>query len=247
MGARTSSIEWKRISVEGAAIVVSILLAFSIDAWWNNYRDRSEERGILLGLRAEFEQNLAFIETELSYRGAVVASILKIFEASDGRTTIEPDVLDELIGDITWWRNIDYSRGAIDGVLQSGRLSLVENEELRRLLASLPSRYDSTTRSEMNDQHTTVNVVLPYLNTHASLGQIANTMAKGRPGTGLAATPPVYPGGEPRDHSELLGDPEFLGTLVQEHWNHLEAITAYQSLETTLETGLRLIEQELKE
>ena len=244
--ANTNHIQWKRLSAEGAAIVVSILLAFSIEAWWDNNQDRSEEQGILLGLKSEFEQNLAFIETELSYRNAVIDSILKIFDASAAKTSIEPKKLDELIGDVTWWSNIEYARGAIDGLLQSGGLSLIENEELRRVLASMPSRYDSTERAELNDRYTTVDVVIPFLNTHASLSQIANTMAKGRPGTGLSSTPPVYPAGEPRDHTKLLRNPEFLGTLVQEHWNHREARTAYTSLKAALENGVRLIDQELK-
>ncbi len=68
--ANTNNIQWKRISAEGAAIVVSILLAFTIEAWWEKYQDRSEEQGILLGLKSEFEQNLGLIEIELSYRRA---------------------------------------------------------------------------------------------------------------------------------------------------------------------------------
>ena len=109
--ANSNNIQWKRISAEGAAIVVSILLAFSIEAWWDDYQDRGEEQGILLGLKSEFEQNLAFIEIELSYRNAVIDSILKIFDASVAQTSIEPEILDELIGDVTWWQNIEYSRG----------------------------------------------------------------------------------------------------------------------------------------
>jgi hypothetical protein len=110
----------------------------------------------------------------------------------------------------------------------------------------MPSRYDSTTRAELHDRYTTLNVVTPFLNTHASLSQIANTMAKGRPGTGRSSTPPVYPAGEPQDHTALLHDPEFIGTLVQKHWNHREAITAYESLKAALENGVRLIDQELR-
>ena len=244
--ANTNNIQWKRPSAEGAAIVVSILLAFSIEAWWDDYQDRSEEQGILLSLKSEFEQNLAFIEREISYRNAVIQSILKIFDASVGQSSIQSEVLDELIGDVTWWQNIPYSRGAIDGLLQSGSLSLIENEELRGILASMPSRYDATTRSELDDRDFTVNAVIPFLNTHASLTQIANTMTKGRPGTRISATPPIYPAGEPQDHTGLLRDQEFLGTLVQEHWNHLAANTAYASLKATLENAVRLIDQELK-
>ena len=242
---KVREIPWPRILAESAAIVVSILLAFSIEAWWADRRDRAEEQGILRGLKAEFEQNLGLIEIELPYRSAVVDSILKIFDASVARTSLEPEVLDELIGDVTWWGNVKYSRGAIDGLLQSGGLSLIENEELRRVLASMPSRYDLTTAAELNDQDTTLNVIIPYLNTHSSLSQIANTMAKGRPGTGEGQTPPVYPVGEPQDHTGLLRDPEFLGILVQEHWNHLGAIEAYGSLKAALENSVRLIDLEL--
>jgi len=242
---KVREIPWPRILAEGGAIVVSILLALSIEAWWADRQDRAEEQGILLGLKSEFEQNLGLIEIELSYRRAVVASILKIFDASVARTSLEPDELDELIGDVTWWQNIKYSRGAIDGLLQSGGLSLIENEELRRVLASMPSRYDFTTAAELNDQDTTLDVIIPYLNTHSSLSQIANTMAKGRPGTGEGQTPPVYPMGEPQDHTGLLRDQEFLGILVQEHWNHLAAITAYESLKAALENSVRLIDLEL--
>jgi hypothetical protein len=243
--ANSNDVQWKRIFAEGAAIVISILMAFAIEAWWSNYQDRAEEQGILLGLKSEFEQNLSLIETEVSYRNAVIGSILRIFDTSSLQSSIDPEDLDEWIGDVTWWGNIEYSRGAIDGLIQSGRLTLIENEEMRRVLASIPSIYAATTRAELSDRDTTNGVVIPFLNTHASLSQIANTMAKGRPGTRLSSTPPVYPASELQDHTALLRDPEFLGILVQEHWNHLEAIGGYKSLKATLENALRLIDQEL--
>ena len=243
--AEQQNIQWKRLTVEAAAIVGSILLAFAIDAWWADRQDRAEEQRIFLGLKSEFEQNLGLIEIELSYRDAVIDSILKIFDAAVAPSSLDPEVLDDLIGDVTWWQNIEYSRGATDGLLQSGRLSLIRNEDLRVVLASMPSRYADTTAAELNDEYTTLNVITPYLNTHSSLSQIANTMAKGRPGTGQVSTAPLYPVGEPRDHTGLLRDPEFLGVLVQEHWNHLGAIEAYESLKAVLENSIRLIDLEM--
>ncbi len=243
--AETQIIPWKRIAVEAAAIVGSILLAFAIDAWWDDHQDRAEEERVFVGLRSEFEQNLRLIEIELSYRHAVVDAILKMFAASAAPTSLEPEVLDGLIAHVTWWQNIKYSRGAIDGLLQSGGLSVIVNEELRHDLASVPSRYDDTAASELYDQDTSLNFIIPYLSTHSSLSQIANTMANGRPGTGQAKTPPVYPVGERQDHTGLLRDPEFLGILVREHWNHKSAIRAYESLKAALENSIRLIDLEM--
>ncbi len=50
MAAVRRDIDWPRLLAEGAAIVVSILLAFGIDAWWDDRQERIEERKILLGL-----------------------------------------------------------------------------------------------------------------------------------------------------------------------------------------------------
>ena len=47
-------IPWLRIAVEGVLIVVSILLAFGIDAWWDRNRDDDARRELVAALRAEF-------------------------------------------------------------------------------------------------------------------------------------------------------------------------------------------------
>ena len=46
-------IEWRRVAVEVLAIVLSILLAFGLEAWWSWNQDRREEQDILAQLAAE--------------------------------------------------------------------------------------------------------------------------------------------------------------------------------------------------
>jgi hypothetical protein len=46
----TRSIPWPRIFAEALAIVVSILLAFGIQAWWEERQDRAVEQALLAGL-----------------------------------------------------------------------------------------------------------------------------------------------------------------------------------------------------
>ena len=43
-------IPWLRVFVEGVVIVGSILLAFGIDAWWDERQDRAVEQALLTGL-----------------------------------------------------------------------------------------------------------------------------------------------------------------------------------------------------
>ena len=49
-GSRTLS----RYLAEGALIVISILIAFGLDASWDTYRQGRDERQILEGLRVDF-------------------------------------------------------------------------------------------------------------------------------------------------------------------------------------------------
>ncbi len=60
-----SEIPWKRITAEGVVIVVSILLAFSIDAWWEERLARSAEIEQLVRVSEEIEANSERIQRKL--------------------------------------------------------------------------------------------------------------------------------------------------------------------------------------
>jgi hypothetical protein len=60
-------IPWKRLFVEGTAIVVSILLAFGIDAWWQDRQIRKEEHAKMV-----YEIHVPYLINEgLSASGAM--------------------------------------------------------------------------------------------------------------------------------------------------------------------------------
>jgi hypothetical protein len=58
-------IEWKRLLIEGLVIVFSILLAFSIDAWWDGWRSQQAEVSQLRSVAAELESTLDLTQTKL--------------------------------------------------------------------------------------------------------------------------------------------------------------------------------------
>jgi len=240
-------IPWLRVAAESGAIVFSILLALAINAWWADRQNRAEEHRLLESLKSELQSNLSYIETELKYRDAVVVSILKIFAAADGEISLEPRELDALIGDVTWWANGVYARSVVDEIMLGGKLSLVEGDELRQLLAGLPHLYEETRQVEADNRDITENVVIPFLSRNASLSQIANTMINGRPGTGDFPTEPLYPAISHRDHSNLLQNMEFLGILVREHWDHLTVIDYLNGLHKRLKRGVALIDIRLEQ
>ncbi len=60
----TNNIQWKRTAVEGVAIVISILLAFWIDTWWEDRMEARLEVVYLLELQEDFELNKSSLEDE---------------------------------------------------------------------------------------------------------------------------------------------------------------------------------------
>ena len=238
---KSREIPWPRIFAEGIAIVVSILLAFWIQAWWEGRQDNVEEQRILVVLKSEFEQNLEIIEREISYSRAVMASILQLFDGASGQSDLTEETVDKLIGDITWWGHGIFSTAAT----QSIDLTKIENFELRQLLTEVTNAYQKSMRSQFQDEDYAKNVIVPYLSTRASFPQIANTMSEGRPGTGQVPMPPIYPAIERRNHAALLGDYEFLAFLVWEYGLHEEMILDYQSVQQRIDPALGIIIQEL--
>jgi len=50
-----TKLNWAAIVAEAVAITTSILLAFAIDAWWEDRQLRRDEQQVLMGLQREFD------------------------------------------------------------------------------------------------------------------------------------------------------------------------------------------------
>ena len=207
------SIRW--LLLESSAIVLSILLAFAIDAWWQNHQDREMEQALLRSVTVELAQNIEVVDRELKYRYAVKDSINRLFMAAGGEPALGVEDVDELLSDLTWWGEAGLATGVIDSLLLSGNLALISSAALRHELAALPSHYDRVSRTERQDYETLRNVVMPFLSANANVPQIARH-ATTRPGHG--EQPPYqvdYRVERSRDHRALLEDDHFLSILVQ--------------------------------
>jgi len=235
-------ISWPRIFAEGATIVISILLAFGIEAWWSDRQIRQDVQNNLIALREELDSNLGVIERELSYRQAVISSIESLDTTNSNESALTPDEVDKLLGDLTWIGKSEFSTGALLSILQSGVFANIEDGELRRLLAGLPAFYENVVQFELADVESTVGQFFAYINANGSFNQIANTQGSGRPGTGELAFDTRYRVAERHDHSQLLKSDEFLGILTIEHANHLDVVYNTQRLKSKIESAIALID-----
>lgn len=68
-------IPWPRLIAESSAIVISILLAFSIDAWWTERQETVREERQIQALIAEFEGNRSTLDYDLDRLGEVTSNL----------------------------------------------------------------------------------------------------------------------------------------------------------------------------
>lgn len=117
---------------EAVTIVLSILLAFGIDAAWDARRERSEERELLAALQEDFGANAAEVSR-------IVAAHRRASEDLDRFLAITPTELSQLsqprldsLGlSLAFPLTFDPVRGTLDAILNSGSLEVIRDRALR--------------------------------------------------------------------------------------------------------------------
>jgi hypothetical protein len=125
-----------RVVGEGLLIVVSILLAFAIDAWWDGQIERREEQEILSALAADFSNTRETVLHTTALYEQARDSTYRLLGLMEEDLSLVPS--SELFTLIRWslgaWsfepRIPTYSR-----IVNSGSLGLIRSDALRNQMA----------------------------------------------------------------------------------------------------------------
>lgn len=124
-------------------IMVGILLALQVNAWWDNRMAREEEQDILLALQDEFLANkneLNHILNVFDVKESHFARLQKLSE--DQILTLNNQEIDQLMVSLTSRRTFDPIRGTVDALISAGRLDLIRNLELQRAITSFQRTFE---------------------------------------------------------------------------------------------------------
>jgi hypothetical protein len=243
---RISPFVW--LLLQAAAIVGSILLAFSIDAWWGERKEVIEKNALLESVRSELQWNRKRLEADRVYRQGAMDSAKKLLAAIEsGGYEDATTTLDHRLANLTWFSNEAISTAAVDSLLDGGLIAAVESERLRHYLVGWPRQAEALRKLQEQDYETLMDEVAPFLGRNASLLQISNdAYVHGRPGDNAGKDPQrVLPLSRVRDHSDLLRNPEFAGLLVRKMWNDGDALFYMDQYLTGMDEIMALIDQEL--
>jgi hypothetical protein len=165
------NIPWKRLSVEAAAIVGSILLAFAIDAWWEERLDRQMERDDLERLHAEFIRNRDRINDMRSAGKAESASAAMYELLADHLGQDVPvDVPNTTMKLVRVTPTFDAVTPALDGLILSGRLENIRDGEVLLAVHYWQRHRQQVEETELTARKLVLELLIPALVRRGNMG-----------------------------------------------------------------------------
>ena len=226
-------IPFQRIFAEGAIIVVSILLAFWIDAWWSERQVRADEREAIAQLVDDFRTNAERLKTVRGvHEMALNAAYELLARARMGGQPQSDATSAELVYLSLRSHTFDPLLGGTNSLIQSGRLNILTNSSLRAALAGWPDIVEDLSGDEWTENRTTFDQIAPYL------------IAKGAMYDALRSAGRMQRlDAEPRsDLSGLISDPVYL-EMMSWRVNNLEnVLEEVDIVEASIHSILEMLE-----
>ena len=133
----TKGLPWSRLAAEGAVIVVSILLAFAVDAWWDRAQETAASRVALAGLTEDFRANQAAagrIRAQLQSFSQAFHVFRDLPLERIARLQEDPDSAQFYFAVLWGATSFDSQQGTLDALVSSGNLERVPDAALRAKL-----------------------------------------------------------------------------------------------------------------
>jgi hypothetical protein len=232
---------WVRILVEGAVIVVSILLAFALDAWWDARRERVELLEDLASVTEEVRSNLDVLALESRFHGTAVSSIddllARIDAAEDGVWLTLPDTIASFA--IVFPPLVDPSTGALDALVAGGGLSRIRDRRLQRILGNVGALVEDVQDGERGARRLAMEELVPLFwdspDLASAIGRSGEYRERGLADTAL-----------PTREIRLPNVPGLTNRLLLRRAWVASSIRSIERLQADLEEALRLLESEME-
>ncbi len=187
-------------------IVASILIAFSLEAWWDGQRTLDDERAALAAVRDDFRAARQELDSVLVRNERVVATVGEVLSMNlQDVASLDPDSAHQLLrysfgGGLTF----DPPTGALQALLFGGTLVDIRNRDLAAELSAWPGLMDEIEE----DQVFIIDSFNRLQDLRVRTGTLEQSVIHSRwlPGPALMSEPEIL--------AILLTGPENRGTLA---------------------------------
>ena len=151
--------------VEGVVIVGSILLAFGIDAWWDERQGGERRDALLRGLASDFEVAASDLDRVAGFHQRVLDAserLLVLTHNGQPSVSLQPQV-DSLLTELLLTATYDPPTGTLDALISSGDLEIIDSPELVLSLTRWPALAADLTEDEDLAMEHYWSALMPYL------------------------------------------------------------------------------------
>lgn len=159
----TRNIPWLRIVSEGLAIVVSILMAFGIDAWWQGRSDRKLFQSSVQNFQRELDANLNALQESRDRHYLTVDSGKALLATADDELDSEA-FYGHVYKVFFMASKTDYSTGALAVLLNPVFLEYLSGIGLETMVTALPAQILDAVEDEQWAIEFINQELTPYLN-----------------------------------------------------------------------------------
>ena len=231
---------WFAVALELVIVIVGVVVGFQVTAWGDERATRAEERELLRGLQAEFIEVVADLEVQVEKHRRIeraLASTLEALAQAEQAGAPSAAVADATLA----WAHIatttQFSQGLLTGMLSTGRLGLIRDQELRSALSEWEGVLADVTEDEVASRHLVTDQVTPLLSSRMDVrsflryGLVLGTLSPAEAGTASAV--PV--------------DPDVIGALATRYYWQQHLIREFSGPQAEAQRILRLIGRSLEE
>ena len=137
------NISWLRLSTEAAAIILSILVAFMIDAWWDDVQQRKHLETVLASLEAGFTENIALIDLNIDYVSTDRQRVQRFIDMTPGEAAKIPPEQTFGILEAIWRPGTNENNSSLlISILDAENINLLSDNALQEAIARWRTQID---------------------------------------------------------------------------------------------------------
>jgi hypothetical protein len=122
---------------EAVAIILSILIAFGIDAGWDEWQERQDEAELLTALRYEYESNLVLVQEVIDLHTGHMEDVENVTGLTPADyDTMSVNTASRLVLSLANPWTFNPELGTTETLFSSGRIALVRDRELGEMLTT---------------------------------------------------------------------------------------------------------------
>lgn len=220
-------------------VIIGILIALQINNWNESQKLKQDTLTFAERLKEEINQNIVLTKIEIERETSQVdktKALLNMFSQSD--SSVKSRDIDSLLYDILSSNAIDIKMGTLQEGLNTGKVAMLQSNELKSKLYSFPSLILEIKRLEQIESEDINTHLLPYIIDNSNLRAMDNEFSE----YNKDIAPSKF---KKNINLDLLESRKFENIIDNRFWNTNQSLENYNWLMNELQSIKELLENQL--